>query len=108
MSEGGISLKFANYYDFWYYGKHIREIQKHTDQHELLGILAPRPLLLIGGNIDKDESWYYINAGKEVYNLYNRKENIGFFNHATGHSPTPEAVNLAFEWFNHFLNNKNK
>jgi len=45
--------------------------------------------------------------GKWVWDIH-RKENIGFFNHATGHAPTPEAVNLAFEWFNHFLNNKNK
>lgn len=105
MSEGGISLRFANYDAYWYFGKYIRDLQEHTDQHELLALLAPRPLLLIGGRIDKDESWYYINAGREVYNLHNKKENIGFFNHATGHSPTPEAVNLAFEWLNHFLNN---
>lgn len=105
MSEGGISLRFANYDAYWYFGEYIRDLQEHTDQHELLALLAPRPLLLIGGNIDKDESWYYINAGREVYNLHNKKENIGFFNHATGHSPTPEAVNLAFEWLNHFLNN---
>jgi formylglycine-generating enzyme required for sulfatase activity len=104
MSEGGISLTLANYDAYWYFGEYIRDIQEHTDQHELLALLAPRPLLLIGGQIDKDESWYYINAGREVYNLHNKKENIGFFNHATGHAPTPEAVKLAFEWLNHFLN----
>jgi len=105
MSEGGISLQFANYEDYWYFGDFIREIQDETDQHELLGIMAPRPLLLIGGGrTDGEKSWYYINAGREVYNLYHKEENLGYYHHGTGHSPTPKAVSLAFEWLNHFLN----
>jgi formylglycine-generating enzyme required for sulfatase activity len=104
ISEGGISFRFSNYDAYWYFGKYIRDVQNHTDQHELLGLMAPRPLLLIGGGAsDGDRSWYYINAGREVYNLYGKKENIGYFNHGTGHAPSPEAVNLAFEWLGHFL-----
>lgn len=104
-SEGGISLKFSNYEDYWYFGEYIQDVPEDTDQHELLGLMAPRPFLLIGGDqYDTEKSWYYINAAQEVYNLYGEEEKIGYFNHHSGHSPSPHAVNLAFEWLNHFLN----
>ena len=105
-SELGIGFKFSNYEDYWYFGKYIRDIQDGTDQHELLGLMAPRPFLLIGGDkYDTEKSWYYINAGREVYSLYDKKENIGFFNHHSGHQPSPQAVNLGFKWLDHYLNN---
>ncbi len=104
-SEPGIGLEFSNYDDFWYFGDFIRSIDTSTDHHELLGLIAPRPFLLIGGNdSDTDESWYYINASRDVYNIYGKRRNIGYFNHRTGHSPTPEAVRLSVEWLKHFLN----
>jgi pimeloyl-ACP methyl ester carboxylesterase len=103
-SEGGIGFNFSNYEDYWYFGKYINEIQNKTDQHELLGLIAPRPFLLIGGDkSDTEKSWYYINAGREVFNLYNKKERIGYYNHHSGHSPTPQAVYLGFKWLNHYL-----
>ena len=104
-SEGGIGFDFSNYQEYWYFGKYIRDIQSETDQHELLGLMAPRPFLLIGGDrTDTEKSWYYINAGKEVFNLYDGKEKIGYYNHHSGHYMTPQAVYLAFEWLDHYLN----
>ena len=74
------------------------------DQHELIGLIAPRPFLLIGGDeFDKKESWYYINAARAVYELSGAGKNIGYFNHHTGHTPSPEAVSVAFDWLDHFL-----
>ncbi|MCE5252584.1 SUMF1/EgtB/PvdO family nonheme iron enzyme [bacterium] len=103
-SEPGIGLTFTNYDDFWYFGDYIRNIDPSTDQHELLGLIAPRPFLLIGGDdSDTDKSWYYINAAREVYGIYGKPGNIGYYNHRTGHSPTPEAVRLSIEWLNRFL-----
>jgi len=103
-SELGIGLGFSNYDDFWYYGDFIRRIDSSTDHHELLALLAPRPFLLIGGDeYDTDESWYYINAARDIYTVYGKPQNIGYFNHRTGHTPTPEAVRLSVEWLKHFL-----
>ncbi|MEA1997595.1 MAG: SUMF1/EgtB/PvdO family nonheme iron enzyme, partial [Gemmatimonadota bacterium] len=104
-SEFGIGLNgFTNYYDYWYHGGYIRSMDKSTDHHELLGLIAPRPFLLIGGDsADDDRSWHYINSAKEVYSLYGKPRNLGYFNHRTGHSPTPEAVRLCVEWLKHFL-----
>ncbi len=104
FSEGGIGLSFSNYDDFWYFGGFLRDWDRGTDQHELLGLIAPRPFLLIAGeSADSDKSWHYINAVRPVYNLYGRPRNIGLFNHRSGHTPTPEAVRLSVEWLKHFL-----
>ncbi|MBN2289936.1 MAG: acetylxylan esterase, partial [Candidatus Glassbacteria bacterium] len=106
-SEPGIGLEFSNYEDYWYLGDRIRQAGKSTDHHELLGLIAPRPFLLIGGDsADDDRSWYYINSAREVYSLFGKPLNIGYFNHRTGHTPTPEAVRLAVDWLRHFLDRR--
>ncbi len=103
-NELGIGLSFSNYDDYWYFGRFIDKVGKGTDQHELIGLIAPRPFLLIGGDTyDTAKSWYYINAAREVYKLFGKPENIGYFNHHKGHMPTPEAVWRAMEWLVHFL-----
>jgi formylglycine-generating enzyme required for sulfatase activity/pimeloyl-ACP methyl ester carboxylesterase len=103
-NELGVGLSFSNYDDYWYFGDLIDKAEKGTDQHELIGLIAPRPFLLIGGDTyDTAKSWYYINAAREVYRLYGKPENIGYFNHHEGHMPTPEAVWRAMEWLVHFL-----
>ncbi len=103
-SDHGIGLEFSNYEDYWYLDATIRNRNPATDHHELLGLIAPRPFLLIGGeSADKDESWHFINEARKVYSLFGQPDNIGFFNHRTGHTPTPEAVSLALRWFERFL-----
>ena len=103
-NELGVGLSFSNYDDYWYFGEFIDKVGKRTDQHELIGLIAPRPFLLIGGDTyDTAKSWYYINAAREVYKLYGKAANIGYFNHHKGHMPTPEAVWRANEWLAHFL-----
>jgi formylglycine-generating enzyme required for sulfatase activity len=103
-SEPGIGLTFSNYDDFWYLGEEIRKLEKGTDHHELLGLIAPRPFLLIGGDsADNDKSWHYINSARRVYSLFNLPQQIGYVNHRKGHSPTPESIHLAMEWLRRFL-----
>jgi hypothetical protein len=105
-SEPGIGLTFSNYDDFWYLGETIRTVDKGTDHHELLALIAPRPFLLIGGDsADNDKSWYYINAARSVYSRANVPQHIGYVNHRKGHSPTPESITLAMEWLVRFLRN---
>jgi formylglycine-generating enzyme required for sulfatase activity len=103
-NEPGIGLSFSNYDDYWYFGEVINHVAEGTDQHELLGLIAPRPFLLIGGDkFDTAKSWYFINAARRVYALYGNPLNIGYFNHHTGHMPTPRADWLSMEWLTHFL-----
>jgi hypothetical protein len=103
-SEPGIGLTFSNYDDFWYLGEAIRTLDKGTDHHELLALIAPRPFLLIGGDsADNDKSWHYINAARSVYSQSGVPRHIGYVNHRKGHSPTPESITLAMEWLVRFL-----
>jgi len=105
-SELGLGIDFSNYEDYWYFDQRIKD-HGATDHHELLGLVAPRPFLLIGGDeYDKNESWHYINAARKVYELYGKPMQIGYFNHHTGHTPSPEAVSLAMKWFERFLEDK--
>ncbi len=103
-NELGIGFKDSNYEDYWYFGDFINKLGNGTDNHELIALIAPRPFLLIGGDMyDTKKSWYYINAARAVYKLYGKPQNIGYFNHHTGHRPTPEAVWRSNEWLAHFL-----
>jgi formylglycine-generating enzyme required for sulfatase activity len=103
-SELGVGFNMSNYEDYWYLGDKLANAPPGTDQHELIALVAPRPFLLIGGDeYDKQESWYYINAARAVYELSGNGTNIGYFNHHKGHTPTPEAVSLAFDWLDRFL-----
>ncbi len=103
-SELGIGFSMSNYDDYWYLGDRIHEAPKGTDQHELIGLVAPRPFLLIGGDeYDGNDSWHYINAAKEVYRVFGKPNHIGYLNHHSGHTPAPGAVAAAFEWLDFFL-----
>jgi pimeloyl-ACP methyl ester carboxylesterase len=103
-SEPGIAFKFSNYEDYWYLCDRLQSAPAGTDQHELLALIAPRPFLLIGGDkYDTSESWNYINAARRAYELLGKPLNIGYFNHHSGHTPSPESVSAAFDWLDHFL-----
>ena len=106
-SEPGIGLSFSNYEDYWYLSDAIQQQDEPYDHHELLALIAPRPYLLIGGDsADDNRSWYYINAARSVYELFRRPQHIGYYNHRQGHSPVPEALELALEWLDHSLAKK--
>ncbi len=103
-SEPGIAFASTNYDAYWYLGEALRRAPIGTDQHELLALMAPKPVLLIGGDdSDKDLSWHYINAARPAYRLLEAPNNIGFYNHRSGHTPAPTAVDLAFQWLDRFL-----
>ncbi|MFN7939376.1 MAG: SUMF1/EgtB/PvdO family nonheme iron enzyme [Bryobacteraceae bacterium] len=103
FSEGGMGFQMSNYDDFWYLGEKMKSLPAGTDQHELLGLLAPRPFLLIGGDeYDGNASWHYVNEARKVYGLFGKPEQIGYFNHHKGHSPTPEAISHAMRWLERF------
>jgi len=100
-SEPGISLGFSNYGDFWYFGRAIERLHAGADQHELVGLMNPRPFLLIAGeSADGAKSWPLLRAAQQ---MYREKERVGMINHGTGHSPTEDSVKLAMEWLERFL-----
>lgn len=97
-SDFGIGWDFTNWSDPWYHGDRIEAQGFDLAHHQLLALLAPRSFLLIVGDTDKPESWQYLQAAQEVYDLYGRRDAVGCFYHATGHQPTDESIEVAYRW----------
>ncbi|NLF73491.1 MAG: acetylxylan esterase [Candidatus Anammoximicrobium sp.] len=98
-SEGGIGTRFSNWEASWYLGDEIRRESFTREHDELLGLIAPRAFLLLGGNsADGDRSWPFISATLPVYQLYGGTPRVGLFTHGKGHRVPPEAEQRIYEW----------
>lgn len=97
-SDFGIGWDFTNWSDPWYHGDRIREAGFDLAHHQLLALLAPRSFLLIVGDTDRPESWQYLQEAQQVYDLYDRRDAVGCFYHATGHQPTDESIEASYRW----------
>ena len=97
-SDFGMGLSFTNWDAPWYLGNQIHHPDFTLAHHHLLALFAPRPFLLIGGEADRPATWQYINEARKVYELYDRPNNIGFFDHASGHRPTERSLQIAYQW----------
>ncbi len=103
-SEGGIGTRFSNWDAPWYLGPSIREPDFQHEHHELLGLIAPRPFLLLGGDsADGDQSWPFLEAALPIYKLFTKSARVGLFNHKKGHSVPLEAERRTCEWFEAYL-----
>jgi Dienelactone hydrolase and related enzymes len=102
-SEGGLGLDSTNWDAPWYLGAAVKDRNFPRDHHELVALIAPRPLLVLGGEMgrgcaDGDRSWPYLEAGQQVTKLYGMPPRQGLFNHHQGHMFSPESQERAFEW----------
>lgn len=97
-SDFGIGWQSTNWHNLWYLGDKLAAPGFERVHHELLALMAPRPFLLIAGDVDGVESSPYLEAAREVYRLYGQPEALGCFDHDTGHTPTAEAMGLAWRW----------
>jgi dienelactone hydrolase len=103
-SEGGIGLSDSNWEAPWYLGEAIRRPGFALDHGGVLGLVAPRAFLLIGGDsADGDRSWPYVEAALPLWRLLGAPEAIGLFNHRQGHAYPPEAVRVADAWLDRYL-----
>lgn len=99
FSEGGIGLKFSNWEATWYLGPKVRGTDFAREHHELLALIAPRALLLIGGgSADGEGSGEFVRAAEPVYDLLGGTGRIQFINHKQGHAYPPVARKAAEEF----------
>jgi dienelactone hydrolase len=99
FNEGGIGIRMSNWTDVWYLTDKIKEHLDELEHHQLLALIAPRPILIFGGgDADGDASWPFVKAALPVYELLGAKERIGLINHKGKHSFPPEARKLAWRW----------
>lgn len=107
-SEGGIGFRSTNWDASWYLGEAIRDPEFPLNHHQLLGLIAPRPFLILGGEsgpgaADGDRSWPLITAALPVWNLYGEPTRLGLLNHHEGHSVSPQSFERMAEWLTVYL-----
>lgn len=104
FSEGGIGLAMSNWQDVWYLGPSLAAGREH---HELLALIAPRPLLLLaGGGIDGAdhmESERFLGAVRPLYERLGSPGAAQFFLHGDGHRYPPAAREKAEAFFEAYL-----
>lgn len=96
--EGGVGLKLSNWDADWYLGKQVRSPAFARDNHEVMALIAPRALLVIGGeSADGAFSWPFVEACLPVWGLYGAESRLGLLRHDEKHNfpapgPTRERV----------------
>lgn len=81
-------------------GPYRRLVADGRDLHELLALMAPRPLFVSGGSEDGPERWKALNHVVAVNRLLGYENRVALSTRA-GHSPTPESneqLVAFFEW----------
>lgn len=108
FSEGGVAFDSTNWHAPWYLGPQIQAESFPRNHHELLALVAPRPLLILGGEsgpgaADGDRSWPYIAAALPIYELYGQPVRLGLLNHRQGHSIPKDVYNSLQMWLEDYL-----
>jgi dienelactone hydrolase len=102
-SEGGVGLTFSNWDAPWYLGPAIRRPGFPLDHAQVLALIPPRAILIIGGDsADGDRSWPLVAAAREVAALVGHPRAVGLFNHRQGHSVPESAIERIRAWLDHF------
>jgi hypothetical protein len=72
------------------------------DLHELLALMAPRPLLVSGGAEDTPQRWTALNHVVAVNRLLGLENRVAMTNRP-GHNPTEQSNEQVYLFFQHFL-----
>jgi hypothetical protein len=72
------------------------------DLHELHALLAPRPFLVSGGEVDPPERWLALNHLIRINEVLGQSNRVGMANRPK-HSPTRESNAVIYAFFEHFL-----
>jgi dipeptidyl aminopeptidase/acylaminoacyl peptidase len=104
FNEGGIGLRMSNWTDPWYLTERMTKYIPALENHQVMALVAPRPLLVLGGDsADGDKSWPFIHAVLPVYRLLGAGDRVGLINHHGKHSFPREARAQAYRWLDHWL-----
>ena len=115
-SEGGVDLKSTNWEAPWYLGPAGGLEESDWGHQELLSLIAPRPLLVMGGErgpgaADGSQSLGVMGQALPVWKLYREKslgerpakryaaEGFALWNHGQGHVFGDGQFERAREWF---------
>ncbi|MFN0196971.1 MAG: alpha/beta hydrolase family protein [Planctomycetaceae bacterium] len=106
-SDGGTGFTSTNWNAPWYLGKQIEQPDFPLDHHELLALIAPRPFLILAGEVgaaaDGDRTWPYMQAALPVWELYGKPVRLGMYNHRLGHVLPPEVYAKLEAWLKTYV-----
>jgi dienelactone hydrolase len=102
-SEGGLGFRSTNWNAPWYLGTSIDDEAFPLNHHQLLGMIAPRPFLVLGGEdgpgaADGDRSWVLIHAAFPVWKLFGEPVRLGLLNHREGHKLSDRSFEQMVQW----------
>jgi hypothetical protein len=105
--EGGVSVRFSNWDASWYLGPQVKspDFAGH-DHQELIALIAPRALLVIGGeSADGAKSWPFIEANLGLWKLFDATDRLGLLRHTHGHDFPPPGTDRdrVYRWLDHWL-----
>ncbi len=104
FNEGGIGLRMSNWTDPWYLTEAMKKHIPALENHQVLALIAPRPILILGGDsADGDASWPFVHAVLPVYRLLEAPDAVGLYNHHGKHSFPRDARRIAYRWLDHWL-----
>jgi len=83
-------------------GAYRRLVETGHDLHELLTLIAPRPLFIAGGSEDPPSRWTALNHVLAVHHILGYESRVGMSNRS-GHAPTPTSNALIYEFMQTFL-----
>ncbi|MFN9606246.1 MAG: alpha/beta hydrolase family protein [Planctomycetota bacterium] len=107
-SEGGLGFRSTNWNAPWYLTSEIDDESFPLNHHQLLGLIAPRPLLILGGEsgpgaADGERSWVLIDAALPVWRLSEEPIRLGLLNHRQGHTLSKDSFEKMAEWMQVYL-----
>jgi dienelactone hydrolase len=77
-------------------------VERGMDLHELHALMAPRPFLVSGGSEDTPARWVALNHAVAVNRLLGYENRVAMHNRPA-HPQTPEANEIVYLFFEHFL-----
>ena len=96
VSDFGFLWEQTNWEKCWYWGDKLNILkEKGIDNTVVLSMSGGKPIFLIAGEADNEDCY---EAMIKARGYEKHKERIGFFNHATGHRPTAEALERGLDF----------
>ena len=95
----------TNWRDIWYWGNKVDDlIKKGMDHGQLLSACAPKPLCILGGEFDTEESGeMLLHIQKTVPGYAPDDCRLQYLRYGHEHRPTPEALAYGYDFLDRWL-----
>lgn len=105
LSDFGFLWEQSNWEKVWYWGDKLQELKaKGMDHTGLLSLCGGKPVILLAGKFDNDDSEAAMRRAKGYRGK--KQERIVVINHATGHRPPTEALEAGYGFLDRWIGNR--